>query len=425
MSFCRYARLVILLQSMAAVLPTVCLRAQIIQFDEVSSSAHVNAPPLGTGYGHGVAIADFTGDRRPDIYLVVYDAGNFLFRYNGHGTFSDISAQAGVRGDSQFDRGVAAADYDNDGDTDIYVAAAGGAKNMLFRNLGNGKFKDVARFAGLENQAFEGQGISWGDYDNDGDLDVFLASYNTKCTLFLQNANHVFGDSTIAVIDSTVKQSVQAVSFDVDLDGDLDIFVSRGAGFPNRLYLNQGNGTFVNESTAWNLDDPAPHGQGVTVADYDRDGDFDIYMCNSIGANRLYRNEGTSFREVARFAGVQDTSRSLGCVFADFNNDGWPDLYVGNIGRNHLYRNIGDGTFADETDDLELKDPYRTYGLCSTDYNGDGKLDLFFSNSGQPSVLLKNIGQSGHWLGVDLEGTVSNRDGIGARVMVDIGGLNC
>lgn len=393
--------------------------AQTLLFKNVTQSARVAAP--SSGYGHGVAAADFTGDGLPDIYLVAYDAANALFRNNGDGTFTDIAKQAEVDVGSAPDRGVAAADYDNDGRIDFYVTSGYSAANLLYHNEGGNTFSQVARRAGLELEAFQGQGVSWGDYDNDGDLDLFLPSYENTSRLFRQNQEHNFDDVTEAAGLGYFAESVQAVFFDMELDGDLDLFVSRGASYPNRMFINQGDGTFRDETEKKNLADSAPHGQGVTVADYDHDGDFDIYMCNSNGANRLYRNDAGKFHDVATQAGVADASRSLGCTFADFDNDGWPDLYVGNFGRNKMYRNNGNGAFEDVSSSSGADDANRAYGTAVFDYDGDGRLDIFFSNSGQKSVLLHNEGTTQHWLKIILVGKESNRNGIGALVRLDDG----
>ncbi len=395
--------------------------AQNILFKDVTSFARAGMPTDPNGYGHGVAAADFTGDGLPDIYLVAYDAPNALFRNNGNGTFTNIAQAAGVDLGSTPDRGVAAADYNNDGRVDFYVTAGSGADNLLYYNEGNGVFAQVAQRAGVQLNAFQGQGVSWGDYDNDGDLDLFLPSYENTSRLFRQNQEHNFDDVTEAAGLGYFAESVQAVFFDVELDGDLDLFVSRGASYPNRMFINQGNGTFRDETEKKNLADSTPHGQGVTVADYDRDGDFDIYMCNANGANRLYRNGAGKFRETAQAAGVADASRSLGCTFADFDNDGWPDLYVGNFGRNKMYRNNGNGTFEDVSGSSGADDANRAYGTAVFDYDNDGRLDIFFSNSGQKSVLLHNQGAAQHWLKIILVGKKSNRSGVGALVRLDDG----
>ncbi len=396
--------------------------AQTLRFVDVTSRARVATPADPNGYGHGVTVADFNGDALPDIYVVSYDADNALFINNGNGTFTDHADQAGVLSGSRLDRGVAAADYDNDGDPDFYVAAGAGHHNLLFVNDGKGSFFDFALEARVRLNNFQGQGVSWGDYDNDGDLDLFLPSFDDPARLFRQEADHTFTEVTEQAGIVHSDHSVQSVFFDFDLDGDLDIFMSRGEGFENRLFVNQGNGTFADEAAVRNVADPEPHGQGLAVADYDGDGDLDIYMSNANGGNRLYRNDAGWFAEIAETAGVHDGGRSLGCMFADFDNDGWPDLYVGNFGRNRIFRNDGHGTFTDETEGAGTDGSNRAYGTSTIDYDADGRLDIFFSNSGQPSKLLHNVGPARHWLKIALTGRQSNRSGVGARIAVTSGG---
>ncbi len=396
-------------------------RAQNIFFQDVTDFARVAMPTDPNGFGHGVAIADFNGDSRPDIYLVSYDTGNSLFLNDGNGRFTDVAENAGVFEGSRYDRGVAAADYDNDGDVDLYIASGAASPHLLYRNNGDGNFLEVGSQAGLRLQGFQGQGVSWGDYDNDGLLDLFLPSFEHTSRLYRQDRNHRFHEVSHEAGIIPTDNAVQSVFFDVDLDRDLDLFVSRGSGFANRMFINQGNGRFQDEASTLHLADPEPHGQGVAVADYDNDGDFDLYMSNSNGPNRLYRNDGDRFREAASAAGVRDESRSLGCTFADFDNDGWVDLYVGNFGPNRMYRNRGNGTFANVSAASGTDHSDRAYGTGVTDYDGDGALDIFFSNSGQPSVLLHNESATRHWLKIVLAGKESNRNGIGAIVRVDDG----
>ena len=398
---------------------------QQLHFEDVTHSAGVSTPNDTNGYGHGVAAGDFNNDGLPDIYVVSYTALNALFLNDGDGSFTNNAVAAGVAYTNTLqDRGVGAADYDNDGDLDLYIASGGYEEKLLFRNNGNGSFSEIANSVGLRNYEMQGESVSWGDYDGDGDLDLFLTSFENPCKLFRQNSDHSFTDVTAASGLGHTAESVQAVFFDADLDGNLDIFVSRGMDIPNSLFMNRGNGTFVDEAFNRNIADPAPHGQGVIVGDYDNDGDFDIYMCDDQGPNRLYRNNNGSFAEVAEEAGVDDYSRSLGCHFADFDNDGWLDLYVINFGVNRLYHNNGDGSFSDETHGSGADDNDRSYGSVVLDYDGDGFLDIYFSNSGPHSNLLRNSTASGNkWLKFTLRGVSSNRNGIGARIVVTAGGL--
>lgn len=398
--------------------------AQTLRFQDVTSAAGVSTPNDMNGFGHGVAAGDFNNDGLPDIYVVNYTALNALFLNNGNGTFTDAASSANVAQSTTLeDRGVAAVDYDNDGDLDLYIATAASANKILYRNNGNGSFSDATNGAGLSDYGLQGQGVSWGDYDNDGDLDLFLCSFDQAFKLYRQNGNHTFDDVSSSVGLDGSNESVQAVLFDFDLDNDLDIFVGRGTGSPNRLFVNRGDGTFDEESASRNLTDPTPHAQGIAVGDYDNDGDLDLYMCDDRGPNRLYRNDNGVFSEVAAQAGVADASRSLGCTFADFDNDGWLDLYVINFGANRLYRNNGNGTFANQSSGSGADNSDRGYGSAVLDYDGDGLLDIFFSNSGQNSNLLRNTtATSNKWLKFTLRGVSSNRNGVGARVLVTAGG---
>ncbi len=399
--------------------------AQNLRFQDVTNSARVSTPNDPNGYGHGVAAGDFNNDGLPDIYVINYTSLNALFLNNGNDTFTETAASANVAYNTTLqDRGVAASDYDDDGDLDLYIASGGYQNNLLFRNNGDGSFSEIANSVGLRNYEMQGESVSWGDYDGDGDLDLFLTSYENPCKLFRQNSDHTFSEVTYASGLGGIAESVQSVFFDLELDGDLDIFISRGQNISNSLLVNRGNGVFVDEAASRNITDPVPHGQGVTVGDYDNDGDLDIYMCDDRGPNRLYRNENGSFNEVAAQAGVDDYSRSLGCLFADFDNDGWLDLYVINFGTNRLYRNHGNGTFEDVTSGSGADNSSRSYGSAVLDYDGDGLLDIYFSNSGQNSNLLRNTtNTSNKWLKLVLRGVSSNRNGIGARVLLTSGGV--
>lgn len=396
--------------------------AQSLRFEDVTERAGVIAPTDPNGYGHGVAVADFNGDGLPDIYVISYEADNSLFMNNGDGSFTDRAREAGVHAGSAHDRGIAAADYDNDGDVDFFIASGAGSNKLLYVNEGRGSFFDFAQGAGLRVSNFQGQGVSWGDYDNDGNLDLALPSFEHSSRLFRQHTGGTFTEATEQAGIVYSDNAVQSAFFDFDLDGDLDLMISRGAGSPNRFFVNHGNGAFVDEATERNIADPDPHGQGLAVADYDGDGDLDVYLSNANGPNRLYRNDGGRFAEVGRAAGVDDPSRSLGCMFADFDNDGWPDLYVGNFGRNRIYHNNGDGTFKEVSAGSGADVVSRAYGTSVLDYDADGRMDIYFSSSGEPSHLLRNLGPANHWLKISLTGKRSNRNGIGSRIVLTSGG---
>ncbi|MCK6561741.1 VCBS repeat-containing protein [candidate division KSB1 bacterium] len=393
--------------------------SQTLRFTDVSSAAGILPSPSG-GYGHGASFGDYNGDGRPDLYVIAYSANNSLYRNNGGGTFTDLAAAAGVQNPAERDRGMASADYDNDGDLDIYIMT-GSTLSVLYRNNGNNTFSDVTEATGV-NMTGQGQGVAWGDYDQDGLLDLFAAQTAEDNRLFRQNPDHTFTDVTLAAGIGGYSESLQPVFFDVDLDGDLDLFVTRKELVPNLLYINNGNGTFTEQAVARGIAAPTPHSQGAAVGDYDRDGDFDVYVCSYDSPNLLFRNDGGFFTEVAASAGVSvGAAGNRGALFADFDNDGWLDLYVTRNNSNFLFRNNGNGTFADLSAASGANDPNRGYSPSFADYDADGDLDIFFTNTGQSSVLYRNEGTSSHWLQIDPVGVTSNRDGVGARLTAWIG----
>jgi len=395
------------------------LGAQTIQFRDVTNAAGI--PPIDpNGFGHGASFGDFTGDGRPDIYVISYSTANFLLRNDG-GTFTDIASSAGVKFPTQSDRGMAAADYDNDGDLDMYIAA-GYTGNVLYRNNGNNTFSDVTSSANV-NLTGQGQGVAWGDYNKDGRLDLFVAQTDGNNALFRQESNQTFTDATNSTGIGNFSLSLQPVFFDVDNDGDVDLFVARKESQANLLYINNGNGTFTERAGNWGITNSSPHDQGAAIGDYDRDGDLDIYICNYDGFNQLFRNNGNSFSEVANAAGVlSGFAGNRGALFGDFNDDGWLDIYVTRNDDNKMYQNNGDGTFTDVSSASGTANTNSGYSPSLADYDNDGDLDIFFTNTGQNSVLYQNLGPFNNWLQIKLVGNASNRDGVGAKLTGWLGG---
>lgn len=347
----------------------------IKRFKDIAAELGVNTFNLCGG----VIVEDFDGDRRLDIVTSTFDPQGALTYYHneGDGTFADLTTKANLH--QQFGGlNCIGADYDGDGDMDILVLRGawlddlGKIRNSLLRNNGDGTFDDVTREAGLAEPAYPTQAAVWGDFNNDGHLDLYVGN---ECRL-----------------ESPTK------------DGP----------FPSQLFMNQGDGTFVDEATIAGVTNDR-FAKGVSVGDYDNDGDLDIYVSN-IGANRLYQNRGDgTFKDVAGELNVTEPSgRSFATWFFDYNNDGWLDLFVvayeANVnhlvlhytGRKHgterprLYRNRGDGTFSEVGIEVGLDFPVLPMGANFGDLDNDGYLDIYLTTGEpdyqtlMPNVMLKN-----------------------------------
>ncbi|GAB4252531.1 CRTAC1 family protein [Deferrisoma sp.] len=380
------------------------------------------------GNGKGAAFADIDNDGDWDLYVSNKGGANRLYRNNGDGTFTDITAEAGDNlGDAGFAMGSIFFDYDNDGWVDLYLAKGGRYEveaNRLLRNVG-GRFVDVTEKAGVGSKAFT-YAAAAADYDRDGYLDLYLANYGVgaKNQLFRNNGDGTFTEVTDQAGVGDRSWSWMAVWADVNGDGWQDLYVVNGrypAGEPNRLYINNGDGTFRDASAEAGVADPH-WGLGAAFADVDNDGDLDLFVSNYVGPNALYLNDGTGrFTEVGKAAGLADEGWGKGPTFGDIDHDGDLDLYEGDCKvANQLYRNNGDGTFtniAERNPDVRCE-TVRTKGTTFADVDGDGDLDLYVVNWGVENRLFRNTLNDGNWLKVRLVGTISNRMAVGSRVWV-------
>jgi len=431
----------------------------------------------------GAAFFDYDNDGELDIYFVNGAVlpgftsddmpTNALYRNNGDGTFTDVTLEAGV-GDPGYGYGVAAGDYDNDGDLDLYITNFG--PNVLYRNNGNGTFTDVTKEANVGDAKW-GVMAAFADYDNDGYLDLFVGNYvdftlenHKECrfglgdlilychprmyngqpdVLYHNNGDGTFTDvtNTAGVYDPSGK-AMGLVFSDFNDDGWLDLYVANDT-VRKFLYMNNGDGTFteigVRAGVAYAGDGRVQAGMGTDSGDFDNDGDFDIFVATyQEDHNTLYRNEGNGFfTDVTFSAGMGTESYAylgFAALFLDYDNDGDLDLFVANghidndiekvdknisyAQTNQLFRNNGDGTFTDVSaqsgEGLQVKKVSR--GIAVGDYDNDGDLDLLVTNRASLPTLLRNEGgNQNHWLQVKLVGTVSNRDGIGAKITVVTG----
>lgn len=392
----------------------------------------VHSPVLGH-YAIGQAFADWDGDGDLDLYVTGGAAPSVLLDNQGDGTLVPLT-NLGDAGLADFDTaGAAWADYDQDGDPDLLVAAHGGAR--LLRNDGPSGFSDVTDHAGV---AFRGDGVmvAWGDFNGDSWVDAYLANHYLDRDVLL--AGSASGKFTPVEITAEPEPSFAAAFVDYDDDGRPDLYTCVDHKFGNDLRRNRGNtfldpreriGAFVDVSdettTGIGIDC-----MGLAIGDYDNDLDLDLYVSN-IGYPHLLRSgiaQGkTRFDDVGVDAGVDFYAVSWGTIFFDFDNDGWLDLYlatqdVNPLRHNRLFHNLGDGTFEDVSLVSGASDGGWTYGVGAADLDGDGRLDLVIGNRGEGYRILRNtggVGSDNHWLSVNLRGSGPvNRDAIGARVWV-------
>jgi hypothetical protein len=456
-----------------------------IEFTDVSAPAGIhfkhNSGAFGKKYlpetlGTGCAFLDFDNDGWQDILIVNSTAWperkaprTFLALYhnNQDGTFTDVTRQAGLAVE-MYGIGVAAGDYDNDGNEDIYITCVG--PNHLFRNLGNGKFVDVAGRAGVGDPSFSTSAV-WFDYDNDGRLDLFVANYvdwsvetdqlcsldgknksyctpqsykGQSATLYHNRGNGTFENVTQrAGLNDPTSKSLGVALMDYNNDGWLDLFVANDTE-PNKLYKNNGNGTFTDEAVtagvAFSEAGTARAGMGVDAGDYDGSGRQGIVIGNFTNESMaLYRNEGTGlFTDEAPNSGIGKMSAqslTFAVFFFDYDLDGLLDVFAANghvsddisvVQPNvkyaqapHLFRNKGKKKFEEMTGRLgrALQRAIVGRGAAYGDFDNDGDLDLLITSNNGPARLLRNEnGNQNDLLRVKTVGTRSNRDGIGAKV---------
>jgi hypothetical protein len=369
-----------------------------------SESPARNVPETMAG---GVAVFDYNGDGRPDIFFTngadiatlkksSAKYSNRLFRNDGNGVFTDVTVQAGLAG-SGFDIGVAVADYDNDGHPDIFVAGVHG--NTLYHNNGDGTFKDVTRKAGLDKWNDPEFGPLWAvaavwvDVNNDGLLDLFIVNY----------LQWTYSDKPKCPIEG-VAEYCHPRWF---------------KGQPDQLFLNQGDGTFKDVSKEWGIRDHVGKGMGAGMADYDLDGKPDLFVTNDSEYAFLFHNTGNKFEEVAfqtNVALAEDAAfiSGMGLDFRDVNNDGYPDIgYVALKSQTFpIYLNTGKGDFTEVTASSGMRAlslPMAGFGAAFYDFDNDGWKDLFVtrghvtavyppgSKFAEPNTVFRNLGASGKW----------------------------
>ncbi|MBC8116506.1 MAG: VCBS repeat-containing protein [Candidatus Saccharimonas sp.] len=442
----------------------------LVPLDTLASTADIgrfqNVAPLvglisrGPNQAGGSVFDDFTGDGLPDLLTTSLDVdrGASLFVNRGDGTFEDQSDKAGLA-DQAYALNVVRADFDNDGNPDVLLLRGGWEKPMrmsLLRNTGNSSFEDVTIASGLA-EPIATESASWGDYDNDGLVDLFVCGEYQRCRLYHNEGHGKFVDvasaAGVASGGSAENQRPKGSAWgDYDGDGRLDLFVS-DMGVPSRLYHNEGNGTFRNVAPELKVTGPA-NAFACWFWDYDNDGRLDLYVNDFTSTlsdfvataskmphqrtsrPRLYRNLGADgFRDVTVEVGLDREMSVMGSNCADIDNDGFLDFYLG-TGRmalevlvpNLMFRNDAGKKFEDITVSSGTGHLQKGHGISFADWDCDGDLDFFVeAGGGVPgdrayNLLFQNPGNDNHWLKVKLVGTKTNRAALGAQIKAVVKG---
>jgi len=386
------------------------------QFIELADSLDVGEVGKGAGMGWG----DFDGDGYLDLYVSNPDGSGYLYRNERGGKFSDVTVEIGLEGAKG---GVAAVwgDYDNDGNLDLFISGYT-VRSMLWHNNGGSKFEDVSAQSGIE-AGDSSQGAAWGDYDNDGKLDLYVAKDNQPNRMYSKRGGAVFQDVADSLGVADVGNSSGVAWGDFDNDGHLDLYVTRFDQH-NRFYRNE-RGRWRAIAAEVGVDDLG-NGVGATWGDYNNDGYLDLYIINYGRSNRLFGNDGGRFTEVAGVVGVDDSGQGQGAAWGDYNNDGYQDLYVVNGGAgsdiNRLYHNEGGKRFVSVGVSVGVGNIGWSSSAAWGDYDNDGDLDLYVVNNGQSNRFYRNdLAIGNNWIGIVLKGKKSNRSAIGVRIRVVTG----
>jgi hypothetical protein len=423
--------------------------------------------------GGGTAFIDFDKDGFIDIYACSGTwiegfsegekpsvlPGNRLYKNNGNGTFSDVTKKSGTGG-PWYSMGVTVGDYNNDGFPDLYICNYG--PNVLLKNNGNGTFSDVTKKAGIAGGKECSVGAVWLDYDNDSFLDLYVGNYLTmdpdykyyyapdgfpgpmayeaeKDFLYRNNGDGTFSDVTEAMgISDLDGRTMGVAAADIDDDGFVDIYVANDHTL-NYLWHNEGGKKFTDRGTmsgtAFSQGGEATVSMSIDFGDYDNDGLIDIFVSDDTYCS-LYKNLGNGvFTDVANPAGISMAAAQFvgwSSCFTDYDNDGDIDIFKSNGALKHLYgqesqlfENDGKGKFSEISVNLGPYFSEEKVGRGATlgDYDNDGDIDVFIINlNDKCSFLRNNKGNTKNWVTLDLEGTSSNRDGVGARITLTAGG---
>ncbi len=407
-------------------------------FEERGTDLGLDQTSYGNGIlGGGISFYDFDDDGWDDITMATEDGSLVRFFKNNEGIFEEIFIN--ITDHAHQSKTVQWVDFNNDGQLDLFITHDNQA-NRLYKNLGNMIFEDITVSAGLFNEDHVSFGASWGDINNDGYLDVFITSRNLVNTneynlLFLNNGDETFTDITVSAgMHLENYYSFCAAFFDYDKDGDQDLYIANDKfDTANILYQNNGDNTFSDVSAASGTD-VIMDAMSTAIDDYNNDGWLDIYITNTPSGNVLYKNNGNgTFIDVADQTGTTFDSVGWGAVFLDADNDTHKDLYVvgeifdsPSLKSSAFYHNNGNGTFTIPTDSGIFDEESRSFANAIGDINNDGFADISVLNFAPFDMYLweNQTSQTNNWLKVKLQGTESNRQGIGSWIEIAVNGEN-
>ena len=430
------------------------------RFEEIASDVGLDA----TNLAGGSIMEDFDNDGLFDIITSTWDPDGALLYYhnNGDGTFSDHTAQAGLGGQLG-GLNIVQTDYNNDGWIDVVVMRGGWLRNngrvrlSLLRNNGDGTFSDVTREANLASPAYPSQSTAWADYDNDGDLDVYSCNESQGGASGVEFPSQLFrnnGDGTFT--DVAQQSGVRNLRYckasgwgDYDNDGDPDLYISNYQE-ENRLYRNNGDGTFTDVAPELGVSEPVAS-FATWFWDFNNDGRLDLFVAGygpkvaDVGADymglpndgarmRLYMNDGAGgFVDMTQETGLYKVHQTMAANFGDLDNDGFLDFYLGTgfptydaLAPNIAYRNNDGKSFTDVTFSAGLGHLHKGHGIAFGDLDRDGDQDIFaqiggfFPGDRFQNALYENPGHGNHWLSARLVGTDSNRAAIGTRIRLEL-----